>query len=151
MQKIILHCIFVVGPLTSWLFSRVWVKAIQGYLTVALGFCWVLENCIYSNIFYLQAEILNDHLKDKDFFTLVQRPLKFFVILDSQMPFECAVCYLHVLYVFIELLIPCFAKISKFMTFFTCLQDLAFTQREISFLIFCLNRCVNKSIAASQT
>lgn len=151
MQKIILHCIFVVGPLTSWLFSRVWVKAIQGYLTVALGFCWVLENCIYSNIFYLQAEILNDHLKDKDFFTLVQRSLKFFVILDSQMPFECAICYLHVLYVFTELLIPCFAKISKFMTFFTCLQGLAFTQREISFLIFCLNRCVNKSIAASQT
>lgn len=151
MQKIILHCIFVVGPLTSWLFSRVWVKAIQGYLTVALGFCWVLENCIYSNIFYLQAEILNDHLKDKDFFTLVQRSLKFFVILDSQMPFECAICYLHVLYVFIKLLIPCFAKISKFMTFFTCLQDLAFTQREIFFLIFCLNRCVNKSIAASQT
>lgn len=99
MQKIILHCIFVVGPLTSWLFSRVWVKAIQGYLIVALGFCCVLENCIYSNIFYLQAEILNDHLKDKDFFTLVQRPLKFFVILDSQMPFECAVCFLHVLYV----------------------------------------------------
>ena len=149
MQKIILHCIFVVGPLTSWLFSRVWVKAVQGYLTVAFGFCWVLENCIYSNIFCLQAEILNDHLKDKDFFTIVQRSLKFFVILDSQMPFEWI--YLHVLYVFIELLIPCFAKTSKFMTFFMCLQGLAFTQREISFLIFCLNRCVNKSIAASQT
>lgn len=116
MQKIILHCIFVVGPLTSWLFSRVWGKAVQGYLTVALGFCWVLENCIYSNIFHLQAEILNDHLKDKDFFTIVQRFLKFFVILDSRMPFEWI--YLHVLYVFIELLIPCFAKTSKFMTFF---------------------------------
>lgn len=128
-------------------FNQRMSKDNSGVVHSCLRLSWILENCIYRNISYLQAKILNDYFQDRSFFTPVQRPLKVFVLLDTQMPFEWM--YLHVLYIFIILLIPCFAKTKKFMTSYVFIEFGPYPKGDFFFNLLFEQMCKQKHCCLS--